>query len=195
MFSTIFKHELKYWFKKPAFYIYLAIFFVIALFVTASSAGIFDSLTMSTGSSKIVNSPINLNGMFNALTILIYFLFPSIIGVSIFRDFKSEMHTILYSYPFTKLDYLFGKFFSSFLIVTIIVLAIGLGMFIGFRLPGTNPEIVDSFRFASYLQAYFIYIIPNIFLFGAIVFATVTFTRNISAGFIVVVMLMLIQGY
>ena len=113
MFTTIFKHELKYWFRKPAFYIYLAIFFVLALFVTASSAGIFDSLTMSTGSSKIVNSPINLNGLFNALTILIYFLFPSIIGVSIFRDFKSEMHTILYSYPFTKANYLFAKFFLN----------------------------------------------------------------------------------
>ncbi|WP_111706271.1 ABC transporter permease/M1 family aminopeptidase [Lutibacter citreus] len=194
MFTTIFKHELKYWFKKPSFYIYLAIFFVIALFVSASSAGIFDSLTVSVGSSKIVNSPKNLNGMFNGLTILIYFLFPSIIGVSIFRDFKSEMHTILYSYPFTKKDYLFGKFLSSFLIVTLIVLIIGLGMFIGFRLPGTNAEIIGDFRFTAYLQAYFIYIIPNVFLFGSIVFATVTFTRNISAGFIVVVMLMLIQG-
>ncbi|UMB52522.1 hypothetical protein MKD41_09225 [Lutibacter sp. A64] len=194
MFTTIFKHELKYWFKKPSFYIYLAVFFVIALFVAASAAGIFDSLTLSTGSSKIVNSPMNLNGMFNGLTILIYFLFPSIIGVSIFRDFKSEMHTILYSYPFTKANYLFGKFLSSFLIVTIIVLVIGLGIFIGFRLPGTNPEIVGNFRFVPYLHSYLIYIIPNVFLFGAIVFATVTFTRNISAGFIVVVMLMLIQG-
>ena len=44
------------------------------------------------------------------------------------------------------------------------------------------------------MQTYFVYIIPNVFLFGAIVFAVVTFTRNISAGFIVVVMLMLIQG-
>ncbi|MFD1294785.1 M1 family aminopeptidase [Lutibacter holmesii] len=194
MFTTIFKHELKYWFKKPSFYIYVAIFFIIAIFSSASSAGIFDSLTVSVGSSKIVNAPKNIIGMFNGLTILIYFLFPSIIGVSIFRDFKSEMHTILYSYPFTKTDYLFGKFLSSFLIVTLIVLTIGFGMFIGFRLPGTNAEIVGDFRFFAYLQAYFIYIIPNIFLFGAIVFATVTFTRNISAGFIVVVMLMLIQG-
>lgn len=194
MFTTIFKYELKYWFKKPSFYIYLAIFFVLALLISASSAGIFDSLTMSVGSSKIVNSPINLNGMFNGVTIFIYFLFPSIIGVSIFRDFNSEMHTILYSYPFTKKDYLFGKFLSSFLIVTLIVLTVGLGMFLGFRLPGTNAEVVGDFRFLSYLQTYFIYIIPNVFLFGSIVFATVTFTRNISAGFIVVVVLMLIQG-
>lgn len=194
MFLTIFNQELKYWFKKPAFYIYLTIFFALSIFVGANTAGIFDSLTMSTGSSRIVNSPKNLNGMFNALTILIYFLFPSIIGVSIFRDFKSEMHTILYSYPFTKVNYLFAKFFSSFLIVTLIVLSIGLGMFIGFRLPGTNSEIVGAFRVVSYLQTYLVYIIPNVLLFGAIVFATVTFTRNLSAGFIVVVILMLIQG-
>ena len=194
MFITIFKHELKYWFKKPAFFIYAAIFLTIAIFASASAAGIFDSLTMSTGSSKIVNSPINLNGMFNGLSILIYFLFPSIIGATIYRDFKSDMHSILYSYPFTKANYLFGKFLSSFLIVTIIISIIGLGIFIGFRFPGTNAEIVGAFRLTSYLQTYFVYIIPNVFLFGAIVFAVVTFTRNISAGFIVVVMLMLIQG-
>lgn len=194
MFITIFKHELKYWFKKPVFYVFAAIFFTLAILVSASSAGVFDSLTMSTGSSRIVNSPKNLNGMFNGLSILLYFLFPSIIGASIYRDFKTDMHTILYSYPFTKPNYLFGKFLSSFLIVTIIILITGLGIFIGFRMPGTNEEIVGAFRLTSYLQTYFVYIIPNVFLFGAIVFAVVTFTRNISAGFIVVVMLMLIQG-
>jgi len=73
-------------------------------------------------------------------------------------------------------------------------LIIGIGIFIGFRLPGTNQEIVGSFRFMSYLQSYLVYIIPNAILFGAIVFATVTFTRNISAGFIVIVILLLIQA-
>jgi len=194
MFSTILKHELKYWFKKPAFYIYLSIFFILALLLSAASAGIFDFLTVTTGSSKIVNSPIGVTGLFNGLTTLIFFLFPSIIGVSIYRDYRSEMHTILYSYPFTKANYLFAKFFSGVIIITLIVLAIGFGMFIGFRLPGTNGDIVGAFRFTAYLQAYFIYIIPNVLLFGAIVFAVVTFTRNMAAGFIAVILLMLIQG-
>lgn len=194
MFTTIFKQELNYWFKKPAFYIYLGIFLVLSLFFAAASAGIFDSLTVTTGSSKIVNSPIGINGLFNGLTTFIFFLFPSIIGVSIYRDYKSEMHTILYSYPFTKASYLFAKFFSSLVVVLLIVLVIGLGIFIGFRLPGTNAEIVGSFQLMAYLQAYIVYIIPNILLFGAIVFAVVTFTRNIAAGFITVVLLMLIQG-
>jgi len=194
MFSTIFKHELKHWFKKPAFYIYIAIFFFLSLFLAASTAGFFDFLTSTTGSSKIVNSPIGINGLFNGLTVLIFFLFPSIIGVSTHRDYKSEMHTILYSYPFTKANYLFAKFFSSMLIVLFIVLAIGLGMIIGFRLPGTNQDIIGSFNFMAYLQSYFIYIIPNALLFGAIVFAVVTFSRNIAAGFITVVLLMFVQG-
>lgn len=194
MFITIFKHELRYWFKQPAFFIYLGVFLLLAMFFAASTAGIFDFLTVTTGSAKIVNSPIGINGLLNGLTIFIFFLFPSIIGASIYRDYKSEMHTILYSYPFTKANYLFAKFFSSVVIIIIIVLVMSLAMFIGFRLPGTNEDIIGSFHFAAYLQAYFVYIIPNILLFGAIVFAVVTFSRNIAAGFITVVILMLIQG-
>tara|TARA_R110002049_G_scaffold304526_2_gene499858 strand:+ start:321 stop:3704 length:3384 start_codon:yes stop_codon:yes gene_type:complete len=104
------------------------------------------------------------------------------------------MHTILYSYPFTKANYLFAKFFSAIVIVTIIVLVIGVALFIGFRLPGTNSDIVTSFSFRSYLSAYTVYILPNILLFGAIVFAVVTFTRNIAAGFITIILLLFVQG-
>ncbi len=194
MFSTIFKHELKHWFKQPSFYIYLGIFFFLALFIAASAAGLFDWLTTTTGSSKIINSPIAINGFINGITVFIFFLFPSIIGASIYRDFKSDMHSILYSYPFTKANYLFAKFFSAIVIVLIIVLSVSLAMMIGYRLPGTNQEIVGSLNLLAYLQAYLVYIIPNILLFGAIVFAVVAFSRNIAAGFITVVLVMLVQG-
>ena len=194
MFSTIFKQELKYWLKKPAFYIYVGIFLLLSVFIAAASAGIFDSITVTTGSSVVVNSPIGLSNLFNGLTTFIFFLFPSIIGVSIYRDYKSEMHTILYSYPFTKVNYLFAKFFSAITIVTLIVLVIGFGMVIGFRMPGTNSEIVGSFNLMSYLQTYLIFILPNILFFGAIVFGVVAFTRNIAAGFITVIIIMFGQG-
>ncbi|MFY9242134.1 MAG: M1 family aminopeptidase [Polaribacter sp.] len=194
MFSTIFKQELKYWFKKPTFYIYCAIFFLLAFFISATSAGIWDSITGTTGSSRIVNSPINILGNFNAFTIFIFFLFPSIIGVSIYRDFKSEMHTILYSYPFTKANYLFAKFFSGIVVVSAIVLVIAFGMMIGFRFPGTNSEIVGSLSLMAYLKSYVVFILPNVLFFGAVVFAVVTFSRNIGAGFITVIILLFFQG-
>ncbi|MFD1015212.1 ABC transporter permease/M1 family aminopeptidase [Winogradskyella rapida] len=193
MFSTIFFHELKFWLKMPVTYIYMAIFFVIAVFMAATTAGIFDSITATTGSSRIVNAPLGVNGLFNGLAILIFFLFPSIIGASINRDFKSEMHSILYSYPFTKANYLFAKFFSAIVVVSLIVMTIGVGMVIGYRLPGTNADLIIPFDFQSYLNTYWLFILPNILLFGAIVFAVVTFSRNIAAGFITVILLLFVQ--
>lgn len=194
MFFTIFKHELKYWFRQPAFYIYCAVFFLFGLFFASSAAGIFDFLTVSTGSASIVNSPIGVSNLLNGLTVFIFFLFPSIIGVSIYRDFKSDMHSLLYSYPFSKADYLFAKFLSSVLIVSIIVMLVGVAMVLGYRLPGTNGELVGPFRIESYLQAYFVYIIPNILMLGSIVFGVVTFSRNVAAGFITVVVFLLLQA-
>ena len=112
------------------------IFLFIALMISGSAAGLFDFLTVTTGSSKIVNSPFGISQLFGALTALIIFLYPSIIGVAVYRDYKSEMHTILYSYPFTKGEYLFAKFFSGIFIVHFIVLFIALGIGFGFVLPG-----------------------------------------------------------
>lgn len=194
MFSTIFKQELKYWFTKPATYVFAVIFFLLAIFFSAATAGVFDGLTVTTGSAKIVNSPIGINSLFNAMAIFLFFLFPSIVGVSVYRDYKSNMHSILYSYPFTKSSYLFAKFFSSILIVLLIIIFVGVGLFIGFRLPGTNASIVTAFNINAYLYAYLVYIVPNILLFGAIVFGVVTYTRNIAAGFITVVLLMFVQS-
>ena len=104
------------------------------------------------------------------LAIFLFFLFPSIIGASVFRDYKSNMHSILYSYPFSKFNYLSAKFLSSFFVVLLIIIIAGIGLFIGFRLPGTNQEIVRAFNFSAYLHSYLIYIIPNVLLFGAIDF-------------------------
>ena len=195
MFFTIFFNEIKYWFGRPALYIYTMIFLFIALMISGSAAGLFDFLTVTTGSSKIVNSPLGISQLFGALTALIIFLYPSIIGVAVYRDYKSEMHTILYSYPFTKGEYLFAKFFSGIFIVHFIVLFVALGIGFGFVLPGTNGDIVADFELRPYLDIYLIYILPNMLFMGAIIFGVVTFTRNISAGFITVLIILILQGF
>ena len=163
--------------------------------ISGSAAGIFDAVTVTVGSSLIVNSPYALGGLFGAVSSLIIFLYPSIIGVSVYRDFKSNMHSILYSYPFTKLEYLLAKFLSGLLIVNIIVFTVGLGIASGFNLPGANPDLLTEFELKPYFDVYFIYIIPNMIFTGAIVFGIVTFTRNISAGFIFVIIILILQGF
>ncbi len=195
MFTAIYKHELKYWFKKPSFYIFFIIMFAIGILIGASSAGFFDNVSIGGVGKRIVNSPIRIYSYFGITATLFYLLIPSIIGVTIHRDFKSEMHSVLYSYPFTKSDYLFAKFISGFTVILIISLGIGLGLFIGFRFPGTNPELVGAFHLSAYLKTFILGVIPNTLFIGIIVFSIVTFTRNTTSGFIAVICFFMLQGF
>ena len=156
--------------------------------------GIFDGLTVTASSNTFVNSPIALNGLINGLSTFTYFLVPTIIGASIYRDFKYNMHTILFSYPFTKMDYLLGKFLSSLFIVILIVATIGVATYLASFLPGINQDLLGSYSTVAYLQIYCIFVIPNLFFYGVIVFAIVTISRNISVGFIAVIVLLFIDG-
>jgi ABC-2 type transport system permease protein len=194
MFLNIFFNEIKYWFNRPAFYIYTIIFFLLSVFISAAAAGIFDFITLTTGSSKIVNSPLGIAGLFAAPASLLIFFYPSIIGSTISRDYESEIHTILYSYPFSKINYLSAKFLSGFFIVNLIILVIFLGTPLGLILPGTNQEIVNPFDLKSYLDVYYIVILPNLFLYSSIIFGVVTFTRNVYVGFVSVILIVIMEG-
>jgi len=192
-FNTLFKFELKYWLKNPATYIYAAVLLIISILIMAGNIGVFDSNTATTASVRLANSPIALFGSFGLLT-LAYFLLPSIVGGSVNRDFSSEMHSILYSYPFKKSAYIPAKFLSSIVITLAIFLVFGLGIVIAPLLPGVNPEMVGPFRPLAFLQIYGLIVLPNILLFGAIVFAVITFSRNLGAGFITMIILFFVQS-
>ena len=146
MFSIIFNHEINYWFRKPPFYLYLIIFFAAAILISAISVGIFSDAAGSVDSVLYANSPLKISLMYGTFTNLLFFLFPLIIGVSINRDTKNEMHTLLYSLPIRKLSYLSAKFISAFLVVNVIMLSVGLGLIIGFRLPGDSEALVHDFN-------------------------------------------------
>lgn len=194
MFFKIFSFEIKYWVKNPLFYIYLGSLFAISTLAMASSAGIFDSVTVTRSSIAYINSAIALNNFINGFSILAFFLIPSIVGGTINKDYSSNTSNVLYSYPFTKTDYLLAKYLSGLVVTILVLLSIALGAIIGGYLPGTNPELLGEFNLLNYLQPYLIYIIPNLIFFSAIIFGVVTFSRNISAGFVAVIALFLLQG-
>tara|TARA_R110000868_G_scaffold235273_6_gene489090 strand:+ start:38991 stop:42647 length:3657 start_codon:yes stop_codon:yes gene_type:complete len=194
MFLNIFLYEVKAWFKRPLFYVYGGIIFLLATFSMAAAAGIFESITVAINSVTIVNSATSINGLLNEMTVFIFFLLPSIVGGTIYKDFKYEMHSITFSYPFRKWEYLLAKFFSGLVISIIIVVFAAVGIMLGSILPGTNPDLLGPFVLMNYIQSFIIYIIPNLFFYGAIVFAVVTFTRSVSVGFITVLALILLQG-
>lgn len=194
MFLKIFSFEIKYWVKNPLFYIYLGSLFAISTLAMAGNAGMFDSVTVTRSSIAYINSAFALNNFINGFSIIAFFLIPSIVGGTINKDYSSNTSNVLYSYPFTKVDYLFAKYLSGLVITILVLLSIALGAMVGGYLPGTNSELSGAFNLFNYIQPYLIYIIPNLIFFSAIIFGVVTFSRNISAGFVAVIALFLLQG-
>ena len=101
MFSTIYIHEIKTWFKKPAFYIYAGIMFLLSIGLSALAVGVFDSDNVTVTGAVKLNSAVGIYGLLGLFAIFTYLLIPTIIGGTIQRDFKNNTHYVLYSYPLT----------------------------------------------------------------------------------------------
>src|SRR6202008_3246446 len=60
--------------------------------------------------------------------------------------------------------------------------------------PGIDAEKLNPFSFANYLEPFLIFVVPNTLLVGAIFFSVVTFSRNMIAGYVGCVALILIKN-
>jgi len=194
MLGTIFKFETKRWLTNWQFYLYFIAFFTISFGVMAAASGYFDAFTATTSSNTIVNSPIAINGLTGFIATFLNFIIPVIIGTTVYRDFKYNTHTLLFAYPFNKFQYLIGKFLSGFIITVIITFSIALGFLLATVLPFANPDLLGPINIAAYLQSYLVFVVPNIFFIGALIFLLVTLTRNQYIGFIFVIILLFIPS-
>ncbi|MGO1868871.1 MAG: M1 family aminopeptidase [Sphingobacteriaceae bacterium] len=194
MFNSVFLFEMKRWLKQPVFYVYAAVFFALSYFSAISALGAFDNLSGTTSDPVFINSPIQIAQFLNSFSTLLYFLLPTIVGASIYRDYLYNVHTVLYSYPLRKFDYLAAKFLSSLLVISFLSLLALFAFFIAQFQPGINRELIGPNHFMAYLHAFLLTALPNLLLFGSIVFALVTFVRNIYVGFVFVLVLFLLQS-
>ncbi len=193
MFSSIYTYELKNWLKSPAPYIYFVTFFSITFLAFAGNAGFFDPPTESDKLQRFINSPHEINFMMQYFNKFFLFLLPAVIGATLYKDYKYRVHSILYSFPVRKSDYLFGKFFSAFTIVVLINLSSGFAILLAEHLPGLDPKKLGDFNAGGYLQTYLFFTIPNILIYGAVVFSVVLWFRNIYTGFAAIILLFFIQ--
>ena len=174
MFYTILHFELKYWQNHWSFYLYLFIFFLLAFMSMAGASGAFG--VESASGEDMANSPMSIYNFALFFNKLLLFLLPAIVGSTIYKDYQNNFNHILHTYPFSKADYLFGKFVSAFIIVSVIAFSVVIGLILGTKVPSANPTLLHPFDAFPYLQVYFIYLIPNLLLFGIVVFSVVLIT-------------------
>lgn len=193
MLFQIFKYEISYWLKKPVIYFYFLAFFGFTFLSFIGEGGYFLETIPSSPYQEILNSPSSIATIFQYMGKLLLFLLPAIIGVSIYKDFKYRAHHIMYTFPIRKSVFLLAKFFSAFAIVIFISSSSGLAMIVGEYVLGVGNPKIEPFSALSYFYSYAVFVIPNLFFFGVLVFAIVALTRNIYSGFVTVVLLFFAQ--
>lgn len=94
------------------------------------------------------------------------------------RDLKTRMHPLFASSPITQTDYLGGRFAGALLVNVLLVTVVPFAMMLFLQPPFVDAELLGPFQAAAYLQAYALFLLPNVFFSGAVLFAVAVVTRR-----------------
>ena len=178
MFWNIFTFELKYRFRRPATYIYFALFAFVALLLIASGS--------TPASEKVYhNAPVVIAELYVLFSLFGIMIASAVMGVPLYRDLEHKTGTFLFSYPISKTAYFMGRFWGSF--VTLIFNTIGgvNGVWLG-NVLGQGTGWTEALRYgpntlANYFQPWLTLWLPNMWFASALFFALIVFTRNIKS--------------
>jgi ABC-2 type transport system permease protein len=184
MFNEIFRFEIKYRLRKLDTWLFFLFFFLAMAIGFAQSPGGFRN--------TFVNSPAYITDTFAVSSIFMMVFTGAIMSGSLYRDIEYNVYESYLTFPISRNGYFWGRFLGSFLFVIVIGSALVWGAmagpFIGLRLGWLSPNMVGPFHWVNYLQPFFCYVVPNLFLTSAIFFGLVAYARNtrvIYAGAIV----------
>ncbi|MEQ8240717.1 MAG: M1 family aminopeptidase [Cyclobacteriaceae bacterium] len=163
------KFELNYRFSRPVTYIYFLIILLMGFLATAT-----DIVQAGGSGGKVMeNAPLVITGVMLVIMIFGIFIASAVMGVPVLRDFEHKTDSMIFTTPTSKLSYLGGKFLGSFLTLLFICSGIILGCMLGQAVPWPwldNADRLMEFSFMSYWNPFITFIIPNLFIFGAIFF-------------------------
>ena len=198
MFKEIFVYELKLWLKRPGVYIYFAVFMALAFLLGAAISGMFSGVSADTNS--YINSAVTIAGivtsfntdyLFGLITLLIC---VALMAGCVQKDFQYNCFSFYFTKPITKFSYLFGRFSASFLLTTFVLTGIILGILFAFLLANNDNGQLGDFKFINFFQPFIYFLLPNTFFIGTLFFSLVTFTRNMTSGYVGSLVFIVVAG-
>jgi len=184
MFKTFFLSELKYTLKQPMVYIFIFILALMEFFATVS-----DNVQVGGAIGNVYrNSPYTIT-----IHVTIFCIFSLLMAVAFFnnaalRDHNNEFNEILFTTPLSKPGYFFGRFFGALVVSTLPLLGVFIGMLLGTYMNSVfgwlDTERFGPFYFETFLNNYLLFILPNMFLAGAVIFAMANKWKSTIISFV-----------
>ncbi len=192
MFKNFFLAELKYALKEPMVYIFLGLITLLTFGATSSGIAFFDSV-----GNAYKNAPHTITVYTTFFTLLGLLIATAFYNNAALKDHHNNFNEILFSAPISKSGYFFGRFFGALVLATIPMLGIFLGVILGTILAPAfgwvDPERYGNFYLETFINNYFLFILPNMFFAGTIIFAIAIKWKNTVISF--VGSLVIIIGY
>ena len=192
MLKDFFLLELKYAFKQPMIYIFGALMTLLTFAITSSGIAFFDSI-----GNAFVNAPHTITVYTTFLTLFGLMIAAAFYNDAALRDYDNHFNEILFSAPISKPGYFFGRFFGALVLATIPMLGIFLGVILGAAVAPAmgwvDPERFGSFYLETFINNYFLIILPNMFFAGTIIFTIANKWKSTVLSF--VGSLVIIIGY
>ena len=190
MFREFFRFEISYWLRGWMIYIFIA---VMTLLFGLAAGSDFVQVGGPLGNAH-KNSPFTIALWYASAAILTCFMAAAIYDSSASRDFSSKMSDILFSKPLSKWGFLTGRFAAATLIAILPSLGISMGILIARLFNLSDEERWGPFHLWDHLLPILVFTIPNTLLFGSVVFAIATVTRNTLYSFLGVLLLWVAYG-
>jgi hypothetical protein len=194
MFKTFFFLELKSALKQPMIYIFLGLLTLLT-FAATSSPNV--SIGGSLGSSVYANAPYIITRYTAIMSIFGLLMAVAFFNNAALRDHNNNFNEILFSTRLNKSGYFFGRFFGALVLATIPLLGIFIGVVLASMIaPPMNWLAADrfgDFYFMAFVNNYLLFILPNMFFAGAIIFAMASKWKSTVISFVGA--LIIIVGY
>jgi len=184
MFGEFLKLELRSAFKSPMIYVFV---FIVALFAFGAVAS--DTVQIGGAIGNIYrNSPHSLTN-FTLILGLIGLLFAAaFFNNAALRDHNNQFNEILFSTPLKKSGYFWGRFLGALILSSIPLLGVWIGAWIGSivgPLAGwITEDQIGPFYAKTLINNYLIFILPNMFLGGAVIFFLAHRFKNTIISFV-----------
>lgn len=178
MFKTFFNFEIKHSLRTPMMYIFILVF---ALLTAAATC--IEEVTIGGAIGNVYrNAPFVVQQFYAVMSIFGLFLATAFINAAALRDFENHTQQIVFSSPISKASYYFGHFLGSLSAAVVPLLGCSLGIvagtFINDLTQNIDPAQFTTHHWWSHINSILVFVIPNLFFCGAIVYALAMTTRN-----------------
>jgi ABC-2 type transport system permease protein len=179
MFKELYTFEIRYLLKQPLFYILFTLFFLITFGAMTS-----DAVTLGGAVGNVHrNAPYVIMQFLAVMSVFGVLSTTAYVAGSIHRDIEFGTDALFFSSPLKKATYLLGRFWGSFTIASAVYIGVVMAIIIGSFMPWIDHDRLGAFSLTPYVFSFFVLVIPNLFLFGAIFFCVAALTRSLMATY------------